>query len=82
GTENIFNLGSGHATSLNELIKVLEKVFGSRFPVQYSESRKLDVPVNVLDVSRAKKELGLSPVTGLEEGIKNTYKYLKGLFGV
>ncbi|MDD5361978.1 MAG: NAD-dependent epimerase/dehydratase family protein [Ignavibacteria bacterium] len=82
GAENIFNLGSGKATSLNELIGTLEKVFGKKFPVEYIESRKVDVPVNVLDISRTAKELGYNPHTSLENGIQSTYNYLKDYFKV
>jgi UDP-glucose 4-epimerase len=82
GTENVFNLGSGKATSLNELIGTLGNVFGKLFPVEYIESRKVDVPVNVLDISRSEKELGFKPHTSLEEGIRSTYNYLKDYFKV
>ena len=47
--------------------------------VKYTEGRKLDVPVSVLDISLLQKEMEFSPKVSIEEGIEKTYKYLKGV---
>ncbi len=69
-TENkIFNIGSGKGTSLNELIVLIKKVIGEEFEVRYEPGRPFDVTVNILDIERAKKELGWGPKVSLKDGI-------------
>jgi UDP-glucose 4-epimerase len=48
--EKVFNLGSGTGKSLNQLIDVMKEVTGKDIKPKYEEARKLDVPVNVLDI--------------------------------
>jgi nucleoside-diphosphate-sugar epimerase len=44
--------------------------------VEYLPSRPLDVPVSVLDISRAEAELGWRPETDLPSGISRTWEWL------
>jgi UDP-glucose 4-epimerase len=67
--ETIFNIGSGQSVSLNELIELILERVGNRVPVNYSPGRNFDIPDNLLDISRASKELGWTPTTGLETGL-------------
>ena len=73
----LFNVGSGTGTSLNELIKIMADVTGVAPEVRYGPGRALDVPVNVLDVSRAGRELGWTAHTGLADGIRMTWASLR-----
>lgn len=75
----VFNLGSGEGISLNELIEKMKKITGQSVKVKYTEGRKLDVPVSVLDISLIKKEMGYDPKTNMDKGMEVTYKYLKGI---
>ena len=72
----VFNIGSGTGTSLNELIKIMADVTGVAPEVTYSRARTLDVPVNVLDISLAKRGLGWMPRMGLADGIRRTWDSL------
>jgi UDP-glucose 4-epimerase len=72
----VFNVGSGTGTSLNELIKIMAGITGVAPETTYGPARWLDVPVNVLDVSLARRELGWIPRTGLMEGIRRTWDSL------
>jgi UDP-glucose 4-epimerase len=47
--------------------------------VEYVPGRALDVPANVLDVARAREELGWSPTTDLAEGIERTGHWIRTL---
>ena len=71
-----FNIGSGTGTSLNELIKIMVDVTGVAPEVTYDRARSLDVPVNVLDASLARRELGWMPRVGLVDGIRRTWASL------
>lgn len=72
----IYNVGSGRAESLNELVNTIRKVTGRKFDVNYTEARKIDVPVNVLDIGKIGGTLDWRPATGLEEGIRKTWQWL------
>lgn len=77
GKEKVFNLGSGIATSLNELLFIIENLLNKKLKIKYIEARKLDVPINQLDINRVSEELNFNLNTDLETGIKYTIDYLK-----
>ena len=45
--------------------------------VEYLPSRKVDVPVNYLNISRFEKEYGKLDIISLSEGISKTASFLK-----
>jgi UDP-glucose 4-epimerase len=73
----IYNIGSGVPRSLNELLSIMQTVTGRKPIIQYSRARKMDVPVNFLDISRAQKELNWHPQVSLEVGINRTWAWLQ-----
>jgi UDP-glucose 4-epimerase len=74
GPFTVFNIGTGKGHSLLELIAMLEKVIGKQVNIHFRETRSVDVPVNVLDVSRAASELNWHPTTDLETGMRRMVK--------
>ena len=79
GSEHIFNIGSGKGHSLNDIINHISDIM--REPVKYMnlKRRALDVPINVLDISRIHDELGWKPKTPLPDGIIKMVEYLRKL---
>ena len=75
--ERVYNIGSGNATSLKEILSVIKRVTGKALAVEYTPARKLDVPVNCLHIGRAKRNLHWHPEISLEDGIDKTWKWLK-----
>jgi UDP-glucose 4-epimerase len=75
----IYNIGGGVPRSLNELLSIMQTVTGRTPIIQYLPSRKLDVPVNFLNISRAQKELHWNPQVSLEEGMIRTWRWLQHL---
>lgn len=72
----IFNLGSGYGTSIQQLINVIGSTLGVDLKIKYLSERKVDVPVNYLDISRYENTFGkLNPIS-LEEGIRKTASFL------
>ncbi len=65
------NVGSGAGASLAELIALIEQISGLRARIEPLPDRGFDVPRVVLDVTRARNELGFEP-TSLEEGLRRT----------
>ena len=77
GEPKIFNLGSGLGASLNQLIAEIGKLLGRSVRVEYAEARAVDVPVNVLDCTLARRHLGWSARTSLAEGLRRTCEWLR-----
>jgi UDP-glucose 4-epimerase len=67
-----FNIGSGVGISLNGIIAELERRLHRRFEVRRESARPFDVPVSILDISRARKILGWEPCLSFAEGIRRT----------
>ena len=73
----IFNLGCGYGTSIHDVLVEIEKSLDISLNITYKESRKVDVPVNYLDISRYEKYYGsLNPIS-LGEGIRKTAEFMK-----
>jgi UDP-glucose 4-epimerase len=79
GKENIFNIGYGTGVSLNKLLETISEVTGIKPKVRYVEGRGFDVKNNVLDITRAKTELGWTPEIPLEEGLARMAKHFKSV---
>lgn len=70
GEEKVFNIAAGQGYSLNELLDVIEEVVGHPVERRYTEARSFDVPVSVLDISKATRELGWKPELTFIEGLQ------------
>lgn len=72
----VYNLGSGQGTSLNDLVKSIEKL-GLAPKVQYVKSRNFDVSSNVLDISLLKDTFKAHNFSSLEMGLGLFFQYLE-----
>lgn len=77
GEERVFNIGSGSGLSLLELIRSIAEVTGIEPELRFEGGRKLDVPINVLDITRARRVLGWGPRTGIKEGLAEMLDYFE-----
>jgi UDP-glucose 4-epimerase len=77
GAERIFNIGSGEGHSVREIIAAVEQATGKKAKASYTAARKFDVPVSVLDISRAQNELGWRPAVNLDEGLRLTLAHIQ-----
>ena len=73
----VCNIGCGERITLNELVKYLEKIVGSKARVQYAASKVGDVRHSRADIERAKNLLGYKPKIMLEEGLQLTVNALR-----
>ncbi|GAC1342403.1 MAG: NAD-dependent epimerase/dehydratase family protein [Acetobacteraceae bacterium] len=73
-----FNIGSGHGTSLNGILAELEARLGQALHVTREPGREFDVPVNILDVQRAKNLLGWAPRLTFTDGMARMLSALEG----
>jgi len=75
----VFNIGSGYGHSVNDIISAIENYIQIPLQVKYLQGRPFDVPVNVLDISRAKSHLGWEPKVRLEEGIAHAFEWMQSV---
>lgn len=73
----VFNLGCGHGTSIKELIKTIQDSLNVNVDVSYQKARKVDVPVNYLDISRYETAYGALHPVSLTDGILKTAAFMK-----
>lgn len=76
GGNRVFNLGSGKGRTLNGIVEAIEAVVGHGVERVYKKARPVDVPENVLDISRIRREMGWEPKVSLEEGLALTKRFL------
>ena len=76
GAPAVFNIGSGVGRSLKEIVEIVRALVKREIRVDYLEGRSFDVPVSVLDISRAKAALNWQPRFGLEAGLARMHNDL------
>ncbi len=77
GSQVVFNVSTGKATSLNELLKIIGEVTGLPVNAQFKPARPFDVPMSVLDNTLAQAQLGWKPVVSLSDGIARTAEWMR-----
>ncbi len=77
GAGQVYNLGFGIGTSINEIFQTLREI--TEYPQQadYGPAKAGETFRIYLDASRAKKELGWEPTFTLHQGLTKTVDYFK-----
>lgn len=75
----VFNVGSGEGVSLNHIIDVLRDQLGLDPIVSYSPGRSFDVPVSVLDITKARRQLNWQPRLSFAEGYRRMLADVQGV---
>jgi UDP-glucose 4-epimerase len=73
----VINVATGLRISLNELLRVLNKLVGSDIQPIYKEARAGDVRDSQADISKAKALLGYTPRVSFEEGLRQTLEWCR-----
>ena len=74
----VYNVGSGVAASINDIIETVFDVSGRNVPVRYASSRSYDVPSVVLDNSSFSSVASWTPAIPLRKGIENLWHCAAG----
>jgi len=76
----VFNIATGHATRINELVKILADVMQVP-PLRpiYAESRLGDIRHSCGDITKARRVLGYVPNFPLKEGLRKLFEWHKRL---
>ena len=72
---DIFNLGTGTGSSVQEVIDATRRVSGVDIPVEHAERRKGDPVAIYADNTKAREVLGWQPQYGLEEIIQSAWNW-------
>lgn len=73
----IINLGSGKATDLLSLIRMIENQLGKKARKSFLSMQKGDTAYSCADIKKAKKLLNWSPKISIEDGIIKTIRWQK-----
>jgi UDP-glucose 4-epimerase len=68
----VMNIGSGKGHSLSEVVNLIQKLTGKIIQTVEVAPRTVDIPMSVLDITRAHASLGFAPLIGLDVGIART----------
>ena len=77
GQQRVFNIGSGQGLSLNDILAAIEKLLGRPVTRSYEPARNFDVPVNVLDITCARQQLGWAPAVSFHDALVNTLAWMR-----
>jgi UDP-glucose 4-epimerase len=72
-----YNIGGGSRVSMNDVLKIIERITGRPLKVTREDAQKGDMRDTYADTSLARKDLGFSPQVSLEEGIQAEYRWLQ-----
>jgi UDP-glucose 4-epimerase len=71
----VYNIGTGRATSVLELVEALNRQLGTAVPPVHAPARAGEVRHSRADIARARAELGYEPVVSFEEGLAHTLRW-------
>ena len=77
GDNDIFCIGTGKGTSVNEIYRTLEEIVGFSPEIVKAPKRPGDVHLAYFNCSKAAHILGWKPEVSLQEGIKATVDYFR-----
>jgi nucleoside-diphosphate-sugar epimerase len=77
----VFNGGTGERITLNQVLKLLEKITGKKIEAKYDPPRTGDIRDSQADVSLARKAIGYEPRVHFEEGLQRTWQWYKSVYG-
>ncbi len=70
-----FNVGTGGRFTLNQTLKLLERITGRPVKARYDPPRTGDIRDSQADITQARKLLGYDPQVGFEEGLRRTWEW-------
>ena len=74
---DVFNIGTGNANSVKEVIDTFERVNKTKVPYKMGERRAGDIPSLWADATKAKEILGWSAKLSLEQSLIDAWRWQK-----
>jgi UDP-glucose 4-epimerase len=75
GDGEIFNIGTGVQTTLNQLVNKLQEISGKSLDTLYEKERLGDIKHSYYTVNKARNGLHWTPEVSLEDGLRRTYQF-------
>ncbi|MBN6885255.1 UDP-glucose 4-epimerase [Cytobacillus horneckiae] len=75
GSSEVLNISTGAEVSLNNLYKMMSNVTRSELRPIYEDARAGDIERSSLCNERTKRVLSWQPIYGLEDGLRETYRF-------
>jgi len=76
-SENVFNIGTGVETSINQIFNYLKEIINPFIEEQHGPSKQGEQQRSVIEYAKAKEILNWEPIVSLIEGLKKTCEYFK-----
>jgi len=73
----VFNVGTGHRTTVSQLCAILQKVLHTDLSPNYTSPQPGDLPHDQADIERAKRVLSYHPQYDLARGLQETIQYMR-----
>ncbi len=77
GIGQVINVATGRRYSLNETVKILDKIFGATANAVYEPPRVGDIKHSQADISRARAWLKYQPSVDFETGLRRTVEWYR-----
>jgi len=74
---DVFNIGTGHGSSVLEVIRAFEKACGKKIPYVIGPRRPGDLPVCYADCTKAREKLGFETQYGLDRMCTDSWRWQK-----
>lgn len=73
----VFQLGTGIPTSVNELVSLIRETVGEKYPfsVNHEDFRQGEIKEVYTDISKSRKMLGFEPKMNLKDGLAKTWEW-------
>jgi len=73
----VINVACGEAVTVNQIIKVINKLLGKNVKSVYADTRPGDVKHSLADITLAKKLIGFKPVVPFSQGLELAIEWYK-----
>jgi nucleoside-diphosphate-sugar epimerase len=73
----VFNVGSGSGTTVNQLLDLMQSVASCRLPVRHEAPDWTAGSQRVGDIGKIRRMLGWAPTVSLAEGLERTYHWMR-----
>ena len=74
-----YNIGGGSRVSMNDVIRIIERVAGRALTINREPAQKGDMRDTYADTTLARQDLAFHPKVSLDEGIEAEYRWLSSL---
>lgn len=73
---SLYNIGSGMGRSIKDILYTVQAIHEKPLEVIYDKGRAADVPVSILDITRARDYLNWKPQKHWEDAVAETYNWV------